>query len=114
MDTSGKTSEVNRRISKLLKSYSRTSGRSLSESKREWNSTPSDKRGEVRKAMEAGLWSSELRDWRKRHNLLQKQAAGVLDVPEDTYKHWETMRRTPGRHTVIVLRSTMRNYNGKA
>lgn len=101
---------MNSRTSKLLHSYARCSGTSLNDAKREWNRTPATKRGEVRTAMESGIWSSQLRDWRKQHKLLQKDAWDILQVPEHTYRGWEDMRRTPPKHVRVALGLVMRNY----
>lgn len=63
--------------------------------------------------MVAGMWSNELKAWRKHHNLIQKEAWDILEVDEDTYRSWECARNTPRKHTVIALRLMMRDYNGK-
>lgn len=59
--------------------------------------------------MEAGLWSSELRDWRKRMGLFQKEAANLFKTSEVTYRSWEIMTRTPPKFVRIALRAVMKN-----
>jgi DNA-binding XRE family transcriptional regulator len=104
---------VNAKVSKLLKSYSRCTGEPLNDVKREWNSTPRNKRGAVRLSMESGIWSNQLRDWRKLHSLQQKEAADALTCPYDTYRSWESMKRTPPRFVQISLTHYMRAYQPK-
>lgn len=63
--------------------------------------------------MEVGMWSTELRDWRKSNKLLQKEAAGYLSVPLPTYIGWETMDATPPKFVRIALKTIMRNFTVK-
>lgn len=92
---------------RLLRSYSRTTGKPISIVKREWLLTPSSKRGDVRVAMECGLWSCELRDWRKENGLIQKEAWMALGIPEDTYRGWEAMKSTPDKYCMAAVRRMM-------
>ena len=101
---------MNSRTSKLLRSYARSSGTSLKKAKLEWLNTPTPKRGAVRAAMESGLWSTQLRDWRKLHGLQQKEAGDYLQVPPDTYRKWEAMLRTPHKIVRSVLGAAMKSY----
>lgn len=105
---------MNARVPKLLRSYARSTGQSSSVVKREWNATPRNKRGEMRAAMESGLWAEELRGFRKTHNLLQKEACGFLAVPNDTWRNWESARRTPPHHVRCALRQLMKLYQPPA
>lgn len=79
---------MNQRTSKLLRKVANESGESIIKIKREWHSTPRLKRGEVRASMIAGLWAGKLREWQKRCNLIQKQAADKLEVKFETYRDW--------------------------
>lgn len=101
---------MNAKVFKLLRSYSRCSEIELTKVKQEWLSTPRSERGKVRTTMESGIWSNQLRDWQKQHGLLQKQAADKLNVPEDTYRGWMSMKRTPARHVRIALLTMMRLF----
>jgi DNA-binding transcriptional regulator YiaG len=98
---------MNARISKLLRSYARITEQPLSKVKREWLITPSDKRGEVADVMRCGVWSSQLRGWRKKCDLIQKEAADRLNVPIDTYRGWESMNSTPPKFVRMALERLM-------
>lgn len=101
---------MNGRTTKLLRSYARCSDTSLKEAKREWLDTPTSERGKVRSQMEAGVWSTTLRDWRKANKLQQKEAADVLSVSIDTYRGWEGMKSTPPKFARIALGVVMKYY----
>lgn len=79
---------MNGRTAKLLRKYALNSDEPLATVKREWYSTPHNKRGAVRAAMRSGLWAGTLRRWQLSVNLVQKQAAEKLEVPFETYRDW--------------------------
>jgi len=101
---------MNARTAKLLRSYARSSGITTKAAKREWLTTPKDKRGAVRAEMEANLWRRTLQEFRQRHNLQGKGAADVLHVPYDTWRAWESMKNTPPRWAMTALKTQMRLY----
>lgn len=105
---------MNARVSKLLRSYARSTNLPLPGVKREWLTTPRDKRGEVRVEMERNLWRRELQEFRRRHDLQGKEAAAALEVPYDTWRAWESLNNTPPRWAQIALRTMMRDFKKPA
>lgn len=101
---------MNQRTVKLLRSYSRSTGQPLKDVKRDWLTTPSTGRGEVREQMTKSLWRKELQEFRTRHKLSGKEAADKLQVPYDTWRKWESMANTPQRFVQIALRAAMRDF----
>lgn len=80
--------------------------------KREWLTTPKNKRGPVCAELLSGLWLNELKLWRIRNGkMLQKEASAILETPEDTYRSWESGRKTPSKYAMIVLRQAMKEYD---
>lgn len=101
---------MNARTVKLLRSYARSTGVSLRHAKREWLSTPRDKRGEIRAEMEASLWRNTLLAFKKKWDFVGKGACDALSVPHDTWRSWESMRNTPPKYVQIALTTAMRDY----
>lgn len=99
---------MNQRTAKLLRQFSLVSESSLAEIKRKWNAESGPRRKEVRNQMEAALFSTRLQTWRERDGLEQKEAAGILDVPFDTYQGWEYGKHAP---TKIVIRAVLEVIN---
>ena len=52
-------------------------------------------------------FGSELRVWRERQNLVQKQAADLLQVKLRSYQNWEQGSNTPGPMAQAWLRERM-------
>ncbi len=101
---------MNGRTAKLLRSYARSTGTTLNDAKHHWLTTPRNERGGIRDKMERSLWRKELQEFRRRHNLQGKEAAGALNVPYDTWRKWEAMMGTPPRWAQIALRTMMRDF----
>lgn len=102
---------MNSKTVRLLRSYARSSGMTLKSVKREWATTPRNDRGDVRKEMERSLWRRKLQEFRKAHQLSEKEAAGQLSIPYDTWRSWEMMKHTPARWVQISLSTVMRLYD---
>ena len=106
---------MNSRTARLLRSYARHTNQPEAKVKQEWNRTPATKRGEVRAAMESGMWANELKEWRMQMGaksgvpwISEKEAAAKLGVPYDTWRGWECMRDTPRIYVRVALKAAMR------
>lgn len=95
----------------MLSSYARTQGESSLEAKRNWNRTTAAMRGALRKEIIAGMFSTELRDWRGER--LQKEAADALGVPLGTYVNWERNFHVPSTMALAQVRGLMREHPEK-
>lgn len=101
---------MNARTAKLLRAYARSTNQSLVSAKREWNATPRNKRGEVRAEMERSLWRKHLLEFKAKHKFVGKEACDALGIPHDTWRSWESMRKTPDKWARIALTTAMRDY----
>ena len=54
-------------------------------------------------------FKQQLQAWRKKTNILQKQAADILGVPVRTYQAWETGVHEPGALAKVVINERMNN-----
>jgi hypothetical protein len=52
-----------------------------------------------------GTFGEELRSWRGKR--LQKEAAGILDIPVGTYVKYEYNTRTPNKFALVEIRRRM-------
>lgn len=67
----------------------------------------------VESPSELNKWATTLKMWRKHHKLLQKEAASILSVPDDTYRAWECTRYTPAKHVRVGLYELMNSYRSE-
>jgi DNA-binding transcriptional regulator YiaG len=52
-------------------------------------------------------FKQQLKAWRSKTNILQKQAADILGVPVRTYQAWETGLHEPGALAKVVINERM-------
>lgn len=99
---------MNGRTARLLSRYATQTGKSLKAVKREWHSTKTKQRGEVRRLMISGMWSATLRAWQKRMGWIQKEAADKLGVAFETYRNWVDADAIPRREAQLEIERRMR------
>ena len=63
--------------------------------------------------MMRGLWGGKLRAWQEKHDLLQKEAASIIDVPLGTYQDWCDGDSEPSKFTRAEVERRMAAYTPK-